>query len=49
MAGLTGLALARAISTSEPQQLMPGCPAMGHVTPKGFWHPGKTGGCPKCR
>lgn len=27
---------------------VPGVPAAGHVTSKGFWHPGRIEGCPKC-
>lgn len=27
--------------------MMPGVPAMGHVA-RGYWHPGKADGCPKC-
>lgn len=27
---------------------MPGVPAAGHVTAKGFWHSGAADGCPKC-
>lgn len=25
-----------------------GVPALGHVTSKGFWHPGPIEGCVKC-
>jgi len=28
--------------------LQPGCDAMGHVTARGFWHPGPVEGCVKC-
>ena len=27
---------------------MPGVPAMGHISPRGFWHPGSPEGCVKC-
>lgn len=27
----------------------PGVPAAGHVTAKGFWHPGRVEGCVKCQ
>jgi hypothetical protein len=27
---------------------MPGVPAMGHVTSKGYWHPGNGATCPRC-
>ena len=27
---------------------MPGVPAAGHVTSRGFWHPGPAQGCQKC-
>jgi hypothetical protein len=28
--------------------LRPGVPAAGHVTYKGYWHPGRIEGCVKC-
>lgn len=28
--------------------LMPGVPAMGHISKGGFWHPGAADGCVKC-
>lgn len=28
--------------------VMPGVPAAGHVTTRGFWHPGRAEGCTKC-
>lgn len=28
--------------------VLPGCPAAGHTTAGGFWHPGRVDGCPKC-
>lgn len=27
---------------------MPGVPAAGHVTARGWWHPGRIEGCAKC-
>jgi hypothetical protein len=27
---------------------MPGVPAAGHVTARGYWHPGRPEGCVKC-
>ncbi len=27
---------------------IPGVPAAGHVTSKGYWHPGPVNGCQKC-
>lgn len=27
---------------------IPGVPAAGHVTERGYWHPGRIDGCPKC-
>ena len=27
---------------------MPGVPAAGHIV-RGYWHPGREEGCPKCR
>ena len=32
----------------RPWQLVPGCPAAGHISAGGFWHPGRTEGCVKC-
>lgn len=32
----------------KPLQLIPGVPAAGHVSPGGFWHPGRAEGCLKC-
>ena len=28
--------------------IMPGVPPAGHLSDRGFWHPGKEDGCPKC-
>lgn len=28
--------------------MIPGVPAAGHVTSRGFWHPGRAEGCVKC-
>lgn len=28
--------------------MMPGVPAAGHLSDRGYWHPGGTEGCPKC-
>jgi predicted DNA-binding transcriptional regulator AlpA len=28
--------------------LVPGLPVAGHVTTRGFWHPGRADGCAKC-
>ena len=28
---------------------MPGVPAVGHISPRGFWHPGSPEGCVKCQ
>jgi hypothetical protein len=27
---------------------IPGVPAAGHVTSRGYWHPGPIDGCAKC-
>ena len=27
---------------------VPGVPAAGHVTARGYWHPGNGATCPKC-
>jgi hypothetical protein len=29
-------------------EAIPGVPAAGHVTAGGWWHPGRSDGCPKC-
>ena len=31
----------------HPWQI-PGVPAAGHITAKGYWHPGRIEGCVKC-
>lgn len=31
-----------------PWPYVPGVPALGHVTARGYWHPGRIEGCPKC-
>jgi len=31
-----------------PWPYMPGVPAAGHVTARGFWHPGRPENCRKC-
>ena len=31
----------------KPYPYLPGVPAAGHIS-RGFWHPGKPDGCPKC-
>jgi hypothetical protein len=28
--------------------VQPGVPAAGHVSARGFWHPGRVDGCVKC-
>lgn len=30
------------------RDVMPGIPAAGHLTDRGYWHPGRGEGCVKC-
>ena len=34
--------------TQRAWPVQPGVPAAGHVTARGYWHPGKIDGCRKC-
>lgn len=36
------------VTVSRAWLVMPGVPAMGHVTGRGYWHPGPIKGCAKC-
>lgn len=31
-----------------PHDYIPGVPAAGHLSDRGFWHPGRARGCVKC-
>lgn len=33
---------------SPAWEVMPGVPPAGHVTGRGYWHPGRIDGCVKC-